>query len=48
MRRLDYWQDPGAPKPTSRTTSAAMFVRDDPGRLLLLKRVGNGLWTYLK
>ncbi|MEV3870984.1 hypothetical protein [Streptomyces sp. NPDC049906] len=44
-RRVDYWQDPGAPKPTSRTTSASVFVRDDAGRPLLLKRVDNGLWT---
>ncbi|MGW1145138.1 NUDIX domain-containing protein [Streptomyces sp. NPDC002454] len=44
-RRVDYWQDPGAPKPTSRKTSASVFVRDEAGRLLLLKRVDNGLWT---
>jgi 8-oxo-dGTP pyrophosphatase MutT (NUDIX family) len=44
-RRIDYWQDPNAPAPTSRKTSASVFVRDDRGRLLLLKRVDNGLWT---
>ncbi|MDH2392068.1 NUDIX domain-containing protein [Streptomyces sp. HNM0663] len=44
-RRIDYWQAPDAPKPTSRKTSASVFVRDDQGRLLLLKRVDNGLWT---
>ncbi|MEV3874519.1 NUDIX domain-containing protein [Streptomyces sp. NPDC049906] len=44
-RRVDYWQDPAAPKPTSRKTSASVFVRDEAGRLLLLKRVDNGLWT---
>ncbi|WP_267245596.1 NUDIX domain-containing protein [Streptomyces sp. PR69] len=44
-RRIDYWRDPAAPKPTSRKTSASVFVRDDRGRLLLLKRVDNDLWT---
>ncbi|MBE1878704.1 NUDIX domain-containing protein [Myceligenerans pegani] len=44
-RRIDYWQDPSAPKPTSRKTSASVFVRDDEGRLLLLRRVDNDLRT---
>lgn len=43
--RIDYWRDPAAPKPTSRKTSASVFVLDEQGRLLLLKRVDNGLWT---
>ncbi|WP_313896175.1 NUDIX domain-containing protein [Streptomyces sp. YIM 98790] len=43
--RVDYWRDPNAPAPTSRKTSASAFVRDEAGRLLLLKRVDNGLWT---
>ncbi|MGW4033361.1 hypothetical protein ACWEFL_29380 [Streptomyces sp. NPDC004838] len=37
--RIDYWQDPNAPEPTSRKTSASVFVRDGEGRLLVLKRV---------
>ncbi|MBV9022915.1 MAG: NUDIX domain-containing protein [Streptomycetaceae bacterium] len=44
-RRIDYWQDPDAPKPTSRKASASVFVRDEAGRLLLLRRVDNDLWT---
>jgi 8-oxo-dGTP pyrophosphatase MutT (NUDIX family) len=44
-RRVDYWQDPKAPKPTSRTPSASVLVRDDAGRVLLLQRPDNGLWT---
>ncbi|MFG1709255.1 NUDIX domain-containing protein [Nonomuraea sp. M3C6] len=44
-RRVDYWQDPDAPKPTSRKASASVFVRDEAGRLLLLRRVDNDLWT---
>ena len=44
-RRVDHWQDPKAPKPTSRKTSASVFVQDEQGRILMLKRVDNGLWT---
>ncbi|MEV8639308.1 NUDIX domain-containing protein [Streptosporangium sp. NPDC051023] len=44
-RRVDYWQDPEAPKPTSRKASASVFVRDDAGALLLLRRTDNDLWT---
>jgi 8-oxo-dGTP pyrophosphatase MutT (NUDIX family) len=44
-RRIDYWHDPDAPKPTSRKASASVFVLDDAGRLLLLRRADNDLWT---
>ncbi|WP_440107240.1 NUDIX domain-containing protein [Streptosporangium sp. H16] len=44
-RRIDHWQDPGAPEPTSRKPSASVFVRNDEGAVLLLKRVDNDLWT---
>jgi 8-oxo-dGTP pyrophosphatase MutT (NUDIX family) len=44
-RRVDYWQDPKAPKPTSRKPSASVLVRDNTGRVLLLQRPDNGLWT---
>jgi 8-oxo-dGTP pyrophosphatase MutT (NUDIX family) len=44
-RRVDYWQDPEAPKPTSRKPSASVLVRDDAGRVLLLQRPDSGLWT---
>jgi ADP-ribose pyrophosphatase YjhB (NUDIX family) len=43
-KRIDYWRDPDAPKPTSRKASASVFVLDD-GRLLLLRRLDNDLWT---
>lgn len=43
--RVDYWRDPHAPKPTSRKASASVFVLDDAGRLLLLRRTDNNLWT---
>lgn len=44
-RRIDHWQDPDAPKPTSRKASASVFVRDEAGRLLMLRRVDNDMWT---
>lgn len=43
--RIDYWHDPSAPAPTSRKPSASVFARDDNGRILLLQRTDNGLWT---
>jgi ADP-ribose pyrophosphatase YjhB (NUDIX family) len=44
MRR-DYWDDPKAPKPTSRKPSASVIVRDAEAKLLLLRRSDNNLWT---
>jgi 8-oxo-dGTP pyrophosphatase MutT (NUDIX family) len=44
-RRVDYWKDPKAPKPTSRKPSASVLVRDQAGRVLLLQRPDSGLWT---
>jgi ADP-ribose pyrophosphatase YjhB (NUDIX family) len=44
-RRVDYWQDPRAPKPTNRKASASVVVRDEDGRVLLLRRTDNDLWT---
>jgi 8-oxo-dGTP pyrophosphatase MutT (NUDIX family) len=44
-QRIDHWHDPLAPKPTSRKASASVFTCDDQGRLLLLQRTDNGLWT---
>ena len=44
-RRIDHWQDPEAPSPTSRKPSASAFVLDESGNVLLLRRTDNGLWT---
>lgn len=44
-RRVDYWQDPEAPRPTNRKASASVLVRDDADRMLLLRRPDNDLWT---
>lgn len=43
--RVDYWDDPAAPKPNSRKPSASVLARDGGGRVLLLRRTDNGLWT---
>ncbi len=44
-RRVDYWHDPDAPKPTSRKPSASVIVRNSRGDLLLLQRPDSGRWT---
>jgi ADP-ribose pyrophosphatase YjhB (NUDIX family) len=44
-RRVDYWDDPAAPKPTSRKPSASVIVRNGAGELLLLRRPDSGRWT---
>ena len=44
-RRVDYWRDPDAPKPTSRKPSASVLARDTAGRVLLLQRPDSWLWT---
>jgi 8-oxo-dGTP pyrophosphatase MutT (NUDIX family) len=43
--RRDYYHDPDAPEPTTRKPSASVVVRDDSGRILMLRRADNGLWT---
>jgi 8-oxo-dGTP pyrophosphatase MutT (NUDIX family) len=43
--RVDYFHDPQAPEPTSRKPSASVMVRDENGRVLMLRRADNGLWT---
>jgi len=44
-RRVDYWDDAAAPKPTSRKPSASVIVRNSRGDLLLLLRPDSGRWT---
>jgi 8-oxo-dGTP pyrophosphatase MutT (NUDIX family) len=44
-RRRDYYHDPQAPQPTSRKPSASVVARDDTGRILMLQRTDNDLWT---
>jgi ADP-ribose pyrophosphatase YjhB (NUDIX family) len=44
-RRVDYWDDPDAPKPTTRKPSASVIVRNSAGAVLLLRRPDTGRWT---
>jgi ADP-ribose pyrophosphatase YjhB (NUDIX family) len=43
MARTDHYHDPDAPRPTSIVIAASAFVLDDAERLLLIRRVDNGL-----
>ncbi len=45
MSRRDYWQNADAPKPTSRKPSASVYVTDESGSILLLRRTDTGHWT---
>ena len=44
-RRIDWYDDPSAPEVNSVKPSAGAFVRDDPGRILLIRRDDNGNWS---
>lgn len=45
QQRVDYWDDPAAPRPTSRKPSASVIVRNFAGEVLLLLRPDSGRWT---
>lgn len=45
MARTEYYDDPSAPVPNSLVVAAGAAVLDDEGRLLLQRRVDNGLWS---
>lgn len=45
MGRVDYFNDPAAPPAWGRVPGAAAAVRDAAGRLLLTRRVDNGMWV---
>lgn len=45
MPRVDYFDDAAAPDASGRAPGAAAAVRDGTGRLLLTRRVDNGLWV---
>lgn len=45
MARTEYYDDPDAPVPNSLVVAASAAVLDDAGRLLLQRRVDNGLWS---
>lgn len=45
MGRIDYWNDPDAPKANSLVVAASAVVTDTDGRIALHKRVDNNLWA---
>jgi ADP-ribose pyrophosphatase YjhB (NUDIX family) len=45
MARTDYFDDPDAPVVNSVVPSVTIVVRDDKGRLLLIHRTDNDLWS---
>ncbi|WP_435122941.1 NUDIX hydrolase [Amycolatopsis thermoflava] len=45
MARIDYIDDPNAPKANSVVPSVSVVVRDDQGRVLLIHKVDNDLWA---
>ena len=43
--RIDYLDDPAAPRPTSLVPSANVIVVNDHGQILLIRRTDNGNWA---
>lgn len=45
MARVDYYNDPNAPRANSLVPSVTAAVRDDEGRLLLIHKIDNDYWA---
>lgn len=45
MARVDYIDDPNAPKANSVVPSVVAIVRDDSGRILMIHKTDNGKWA---
>ncbi|MEU8121321.1 NUDIX domain-containing protein [Spirillospora sp. NPDC049024] len=45
MPKTDYYDDPAAPRANSIVVAVTVAVRDERGRVLLIKRTDNGLWA---
>lgn len=45
MARIDYYNDPNAPKANSVVPSVTVGVRDDQGRILLIHKIDNDKWA---
>ena len=42
MGRVEYWNDPAAPKPNSLVPACGVLAADDAGRVLLQRRRDTG------
>ncbi|MFY1632953.1 NUDIX hydrolase [Solwaraspora sp. WMMB335] len=45
MARIEHFNNPNAPRPNSIVVAVTVFVLDDQGRVLLIRRTDNGLWA---
>ena len=45
MGRMEYWNDPVAPKPNSLVPACGVLAADDSGRVLLQRRRDTGQWA---
>ncbi|MET8848134.1 NUDIX domain-containing protein [Amycolatopsis sp. NPDC004625] len=45
MTRVDYYNDPNAPKANSIAVAVSVFIQDDQGQILMIKRTDNNLYS---
>ncbi|MFG1643614.1 NUDIX hydrolase [Amycolatopsis sp. NPDC049252] len=45
MTRVDYYNDPNAPKANSIAVAVSAFIQDDEGRILMIRRTDNNLYS---
>ena len=45
MARVDYFHDPNAPKANSIAVAVSAFIQDDDGRILMIRRTDNDLYS---
>ncbi|WP_410650951.1 NUDIX hydrolase [Amycolatopsis sp. cmx-4-54] len=45
MARVDYYNDPNAPKANSIVVAVSAFIQDDEGRILMIRRTDNDLYS---
>ncbi|MEU4248689.1 NUDIX domain-containing protein [Amycolatopsis sp. NPDC026612] len=45
MTRVDYYNNPGAPKANSIAVAVSAYIQDDEGRILMIRRTDNDLYS---
>ncbi|MGW4395728.1 NUDIX hydrolase [Amycolatopsis nivea] len=45
MARVDYYNDPNAPEANSIAVAVSAFIQDDDGRILMIRRTDNDLYS---